>query len=93
MQESLASEQREQESRRVAGVVDQYSSMIKQRVKRNWLRPGSSESGLQTTLRVTLLPGGDVKQVAVVKSSGNIIFDRSAESAVYRAASTSRTNN
>jgi colicin import membrane protein len=35
---------------------------------------------------VTLLPGGDVKQVLVVKSSGNAIFDRSAESAVYRAA-------
>jgi len=86
LQDSLASEQQEQESKRIAGVVDQYSLMIKQRIKRNWLRPGIAESGLQSTLRVTLLPSGDVKQVIVVKSSGNAIFDRSAESAVYRAA-------
>jgi len=86
LQDSLASEQQEQESKRIAGVVDQYSLMIKQRIKRNWLRPGIAENGLQSTLRVTLLPSGDVKQVIVVKSSGNAIFDRSAESAVYRAA-------
>ena len=86
MQESLAAEQREQESKRVAGVVDQYSAMIKQRVKRYWIRPGSTESGLKCTVRVSLLPGGDFKQVTIVKSSGNAIFDRSAESAVYKAA-------
>jgi len=84
---SLSLEQQEQESKRIAGVVDQYILMIKQRIKRNWLRPAIAESGLQSTLRVTsLLPGGDVKQVVVVKSSGNAIFDRSAEIAVYRAA-------
>jgi colicin import membrane protein len=35
---------------------------------------------------VSLLPGGDVKSVTVVKSSGDTLFDRSAESAVYKAA-------
>jgi colicin import membrane protein len=86
LQESLAAEQREQEERRVQGVVDQYATIIKQRIKRYWIKPANSQDGLQCTLRVTLLPGGDVKQVNVIKSSGNPVFDRSAESAVYKAA-------
>jgi colicin import membrane protein len=86
LQESLAAEQREQEERRVKGVVEQYATIIKQRIKRYWIKPANSQDGLQCTLRVTLLPGGDVKQVNVIKSSGNPVFDRSAESAVYKAA-------
>jgi len=82
----LATEQREGEERRVAGVVGQYSDLIQRRIKRYWIRPASAESNLQCTLRVTLMPGGDVKSVTVVNSSGNEVFDRSAESAVYKAA-------
>jgi colicin import membrane protein len=37
-------------------------------------------------LRVILLSNGDVKKVSIVKSSGNANFDRSASSAVYKAA-------
>lgn len=87
LQQSLAAEQREREEIRVNGVVNQHVSIIRQRVKRYWIRPTTStESGLQCILRVNLIPSGDVKQVVVVKSSGNAIFDRSAESAVFKAA-------
>jgi colicin import membrane protein len=86
LQESLAAEQQEQEARRIRGVVDQYATMIKQRIKRYWIKPANVQDGLQCTLKVSLLPGGDVKQVSVIKGSGNAIFDRSAESAVYKAA-------
>lgn len=85
LQENLPQVQREQERERVEAVVEQYSVMIKQRIKRYWIRPESAESGLQTTLRVRLLPGGDVKQVTVVKSSGSAVFDLSVQSAVYKA--------
>jgi colicin import membrane protein len=60
--------------------------MIKQRIKRYWIRPSAAKAGLQATLKVSLLPGGEVKRVSVVKSSGDAIFDRSAETAVYKAA-------
>ncbi|WP_289285491.1 MULTISPECIES: cell envelope integrity protein TolA, partial [unclassified Methylophaga] len=86
LQRQLEQEQQEREARRVKGVVDQYSLMIQQRVKRYWLRPANVQSGLQCTVQVSLLPGGDVKNVKIVKSSGNAVFDRSAESAVYKAA-------
>ena len=86
LQESLAAEEREREERRISGVVNQHMGMIRQRIKRYWSEPSNATKGMQCTLRVSLLPGGDVKQVVVVKSSGNAIFDRSAESAVYKAA-------
>lgn len=86
LQESLATEQREQESRRIAGVVDQYAALIKQRIKRYWIRPTGKSDDLVTTVKVSLIPGGDVKSVIIVQSSGDPIFDRSVENAVYKAA-------
>jgi colicin import membrane protein len=86
LQESLAAEEQEREDNRISGVVNQHMGMIRQRIKRYWSEPGNATQGMQCTLRVTLLPGGDVREVAVIKSSGNAIFDRSAESAVYKAA-------
>jgi len=86
LQDSLAAEEREREDRRIAGVVNQHMGMIRQRIKRYWSEPANATQGMQCTLRVSLLPDGDVKNVSIVKSSGNAIFDRSAESAVYKAA-------
>jgi colicin import membrane protein len=86
LKEALAAEEREREDKRVADIVGQYSAIIKQQVKRNWTKPVSTQSGLQCTLLVELLPGGDVRNVSVVKSSGDEYFDRSAQNAVYKAA-------
>ncbi|MDG1688260.1 MAG: cell envelope integrity protein TolA [Gammaproteobacteria bacterium] len=86
LQESLAAEEREREERRISGMVNQHMGMIRQRIKRYWSEPSNATKGMQCTLRVSLLPGGDVKKVVIVKSSGNAIFDRSAESAVFKAA-------
>ena len=90
MQDSLAAEfakeEQERETIRINGIVNLVVLQISQKVKRNWIRPASGSSDLQATVHVKLMPGGDVKQVTVVKSSGNAIFDRSVESAVYKAA-------
>jgi colicin import membrane protein len=86
IKESLAAEELEREERRISGVVNQHMGMIRQRIKRYWSEPGNAVKGMQATLHVTLLPGGDVRQVVVIKSSGDAVFDRSAESAVYKAA-------
>jgi len=89
VQESLeaefAKEAQERETTRVQGIVNLVVLQISQKVKRNWNRPGTVK-GQQVTLHVKLMPGGDVKQVTVIKSSGDAIFDRSAETAVYKAA-------
>lgn len=67
-------------------VFDRYAEIMKQKVIRNWNKPANTTSDMQATLKVILIPGGDVRSVEIIRSSGNAIFDRSAESAVYLAA-------
>lgn len=66
--------------------VNRYYAIIQQRVKRNWRRPASTKKGMSCTIQVRLIPGGDVVNVGVVKTSGDVAFDRSVEAAVYKAS-------
>lgn len=89
LQEQLAAERAALDAARERAnqsVVAEYTSAIKQKVQRNWIRPSATSSGLSCEVRVTLIPGGDVASVRVVKSSGDAVFDRSVEAAVRRAA-------
>lgn len=62
------------------------TAAIQLKVNNSWIRPLSSSKGLNCTIRVKLLPSGDVMDAAVVRSSGDGIFDRSAENAVRKAS-------
>ena len=79
LQAQLAAEQDARER-------DRYVAAIKQQIENNWLRPPSARTNLRCTLRVRLIPGGDVIAVSVVEGSGNAAFDRSVETAVRKAA-------
>lgn len=67
-------------------IRDKYQRLINQRVVTKWNRPLSARNGMVTTLRITVLPGGEVSSVVTVKSSGDPAFDASAEEAVRRAS-------
>jgi colicin import membrane protein len=90
LQEQLAAEEKQRNdtarAARAATVVDKYKAMIRQRVSRSWNRPVGIAKGLKCVVHVRLTPGGEVLSAAVVRSSGNEIFDRSVEYAVYKAA-------
>lgn len=62
-----------------------YHMGIYQRMVDNWSRPASARNGMRTDLIVHLIPTGDVANVTLVRSSGDLAFDRSAEQAVRRA--------
>lgn len=62
------------------------TTAIQRKVNNRWIRPLSSIKGLNCTIRVKLLPSGDVMNASVVRSSGDSIFDRSAENAVRKAS-------
>ncbi len=65
--------------------IDRFVAAIQNRVRQSFtILPGLD--GLSCTLRITLIPGGEVSKVEVVQSSGNATFDRQAENAVRKAA-------
>lgn len=82
LQAKLAAEQ----EARAQGVVAEYVAYITEKVERNWLRPPGSPQGLSCIVQVRLIPGGDVADVQIVKGSGDPVFDRSVETAVFKAA-------
>lgn len=90
LQEQLAAEEKARQAAahaaRVATVVDKYKALIRQRVSRSWSRPLGVAKGLQCVVSVRLTPSGEVLAAMVVRSSGNPLFDRSVENAVYKAA-------
>jgi colicin import membrane protein len=57
--------------------VERFMALIKQRIENLWRIPPKSE-GLTITLRIRLLPNGELSSVDVIKSSGSTAFDRSA---------------
>lgn len=78
----------EQEYRRA--VTDDEKAMafvgqIQREIVQNWSRPPSARNGMQMLLKVRLVPTGEVVDVAVLESSGNDAFDRSAVLAVQKA--------
>ncbi len=87
---AMAAEEREREEAerraRALTAAEKYKILIRQKVSRNWVRPTGTEKGLQCTIRVRLAASGDVLKVGIVRSSGNEVFDRSVENAVYKAS-------
>lgn len=86
LQDQLAAERAALDAARNQQILAQYTAAMRQKVERNWIQPPSSRLGLSCTVRVQLMPGGDVASVQIVQSSGDAAFDRSVEAAVYRAA-------
>ncbi|MDH5649057.1 MAG: cell envelope integrity protein TolA [Gammaproteobacteria bacterium] len=86
LQQEEAEAQQAAKAAQAASLVDQYKVAIRQKVSRNWVRPPAARSGLQCMVRVRLVPSGEVLEAKVVRSSGDTVFDRSVENAVYKAA-------
>lgn len=66
--------------------IGTYSDYIANLIASNWSRPPSARLDMEVTLSIQMMPTGRVVSVAIVKSSGNDAFDRSAEQAVQRVA-------
>lgn len=87
-QRQVEAQQRQAQEKlaRAQSVIDQYKALIHQKVSRNWAQPAGSASGLACVVQVRLVASGEVMQATVVRSSGDPVFDRSVENAVYKAA-------
>lgn len=66
--------------------ISKYLGLIKNAVTQHWTLPSQEMKGLRCKVKVRIIPNGEVIDVQIIKSSGNLAFDRSVETAVYRAA-------
>ena len=62
-----------------------YVAQIQREIIQNWSRPPSARNGMETLLRVHLVPTGEIIDVKVIEGSGNDAFDRSAILAVRKS--------
>lgn len=65
--------------------VNDYTALIAAEVQRRWIKPPAIKPGLFAEFRIRLLPGGDLQDVDLTKSSGDPLFDKSAEMAIRNA--------
>jgi len=89
MEQGLAMAVQDEQEYRKAVTDDEkamaYVAQIQREIVQNWSRPPSARNGMEALLKVHLVPTGEVVDVALVKSSGNDAFDRSAVLAVQKA--------
>jgi len=71
---------------RVAGEVDKYKALILNAISQQWILPQNADSSMSSQFRIRLAPNGSVLEVALIRSSGDAILDRSAESAIRKAS-------
>lgn len=83
--DAIAADAANERARRMSAQIGEFQLAINRKIKANWRRPAAVSGKLVTELRITLLPGGEVASVVVVKSSGSEAFDASAKDAVSRA--------
>ena len=65
--------------------IDKYMDGIRTKVKKFVVVPPSVQGNPETEFVVTLLPGGEVLDVRLGKSSGNAAYDATIESAIRKA--------
>ncbi len=91
--EEYAAQRRQSEQARVraevsaatAAEVGRYEDMIRSKIRRNIVMPPDVAESVTSEFKVTLLPGGMVMDVVLLKSSGNPAYDNAAERAIYKA--------
>jgi colicin import membrane protein len=90
MQEQLTNEEQQiataAASAQFQGKVDKYKAQIIQSIAQYWIVPDNVDSGIYCQLSVHLAPGGEVLSVELIRSSGNVVLDRSAKTAVLKAS-------
>ncbi len=74
------------EAAQMAGEVDKYKAMILGAISQQWILPENANPALSSQFRIHLAPNGTVLSVNLVRSSGDPVLDRSAQSAIYKAS-------
>ncbi len=85
MRQQLAAEENAQRAR-AAGQGAAWAAAIQARIQRAWIRPDSARAGLDCTVIVNQVPGGEVTGVRIGACNADEVVRQSIEAAVYRAS-------
>jgi colicin import membrane protein len=66
-------------------VVDEYVAKISAKIRRNIVAPPGVSSKIRAEFDVTLLPGGQVMETELTRSSGNDAYDNAVERAILKS--------
>jgi colicin import membrane protein len=70
----------------MAGEINKYKALILNAISEKWIFPDNVDPTLSSKFRIRLAPDGMVLEVSLIKSSGDPILDRSAQTAIYKAS-------
>jgi len=85
LQKSIAAEER-LDAARNSGAMSSWAAQIQARIQRAWIRPPSARGGLDCTLYVTQVPGGEIVNVKLGSCNGDDAVKQSILDAAYRAS-------
>lgn len=85
LRRQLAAEENAQRAR-ASGQGAAWAAAIQARIQRAWIRPESARAGLDCTVIVNQVPGGEVTGVRIGACNGDEVVRQSIEAAVYRAS-------
>lgn len=71
---------------RMAGEVNKYRAMILNAISQRWIVPENVDRTLSSQFHIRLAADGSVLEVSLIRSSGDSILDRSAQTAIYKAS-------
>jgi len=83
-------EELDAEARRIAArnadAQAAYMFAIQQRISSKWVRPPTATAGIECTVNIRQLPGGEVVSVSIGRCNGDAVVRRSIENAVHNAS-------
>jgi colicin import membrane protein len=71
---------------RTGPAMASWIQQITARIQRAWIRPPSARPGIDCTLNVTQVPGGEIVSVKLGSCNGDDAVRESIEAAAYRAS-------
>lgn len=81
----MEAEERERAAR-ASGAYASWVAQIRARIQGAWIRPPTARPGIDCTVYVSQVPGGEVVSVRIGECNGDDAVRQSIESAVYRAS-------
>jgi colicin import membrane protein len=83
--EQQAARDRAEQEAATGRVVDEYTSKIATKIRRNTVMPPNVPNDARAEFSVTLLPGGTVLDARLTRSSGNAAYDNAVERAILKS--------